>query len=81
MLDSYFEAQLQHRRSVEEHYTIYEALERRDAAAATQAMTSHLMLVERRFKPTMLTPAKTDLAAVLQDEIARWRSGAELIRI
>lgn len=72
MLDNLFKAELSHNCSVDEHGVILAALKARDAVAAVEAMTRHLLLVERRFKPAVAAPEKCDLDAVLRAEINRW---------
>ncbi|MDF1856069.1 GntR family transcriptional regulator [Pseudooceanicola sp.] len=81
MLDSYFDATLQHHTSISEHRGICDAIEERDGPAAADAMAAHLLKVERRFKPTATTPVKSDLEAVLRDEVRKWRDGAEMTRL
>ena len=71
MLDNLFKAELSHNCSVDEHVAILTALKARDARAAVEAMTRHLLLVERRFKPAATTPKECDIDAVLRAEIGR----------
>ena len=72
VLDAYFESDIAWSCGCDEHASVFDALTHRDAAGAVRAMTSHLSLVETRFRPRRAKPIAADLDTVLKDEIRRF---------
>lgn len=73
MLDAFFESDIAWSCGCDEHADVFEALSHRDGTAAVRAMTSHLSLVETRFRPRRTKPIEADLDTVLKEEIEKFR--------
>jgi hypothetical protein len=72
MLDAFFESEIAWSCGCDEHRDVFRALAQRDGAGAARAMSTHLSLVETRFRPRRRKPIAADLVTVLQDEIGRF---------
>jgi DNA-binding GntR family transcriptional regulator len=73
MLVAYYEARAPEC-GCAEHRAILRAIEARDPSGSGREMDLHLSLIETRLQGPPVRPSTTDLAAVIAEEIERWRA-------